>query len=118
MPPTYDDYLAAFWVSLVVSTVSMTLSKAKLFRGLREAVSQRSRWLGELIHCPYCVSHWISFLLVAVYRPCLTHCCIPVADYVVSAFAMVAMATIWSRSIGASLLAMDLLHDTDNVARH
>lgn len=116
MPATLNDYSTAFWLSLVVSTTSVTLSKAKLFLGLREALSRCSRWLGALIHCPYCVSHWVSLLLVVVYRPCLAHCGICVIDYGVSVFAIVAVATIWSRLIVASLQTMDSLPDEGSVA--
>ena len=107
----FFDYFEAFALSLVVSTASVTLCKAGIFRGLRRFVASRSKWLGELIHCPYCASHWISLLLVVVYRPCLTRGNIAILDYLVSVLAIVAMATFWSKYLCASLHAMDLLRD-------
>jgi uncharacterized membrane protein YbhN (UPF0104 family) len=57
-----------FWkvltVSLVVMGLSHTISRERLFAPLRRAMGGRETWLGYLISCPYCVSHWMAFLLV------------------------------------------------------
>jgi hypothetical protein len=57
-----------FWkvltVSLVVMGLSHTISRERLFAPLRRALGGRETWLGYLISCPYCVSHWMAFLLV------------------------------------------------------
>ncbi len=59
-----------FWkvltVSLVVMGLSHTLARERLFAPLREALGGRDTWLGYLISCPYCVSHWVAFVLVPV----------------------------------------------------
>lgn len=103
------NYMDALTLSLVVATASLTLTKAKVFGALRRWVARRSKWLGELIHCPYCASHWISLLLVVVYRPCLTAHRIAVLDYLVSMLVVVAAATLWSRCLCGALQAMDSL---------
>jgi len=110
MPQTLvGDYLDALAISLAVATASMTLTKAKIFDSLRQGVAHRSPWLGELIHCPYCASHWISLALVAAYRPCLTAHGIVVLDYAVSTLVVVAAAALWSWCLCGALRAMDSL---------
>ena len=99
-------------LSLVVSTTSVTLTKARIFRELREAATRGNARLHDLVHCPYCMSHWISLLLVAVYRPRLTHASLVIADDLVSMFAIVALATVWSKWICGSLQAMDSLTES------
>ncbi len=101
------EYLDAFALSLVVSTTSVTIAKAGIFRTFRRNVACYSTWLGELIHCPYCLSHWIAVGLVLLYHPRLTHGNIPVLDDLVSLFVLVAMATWWSKHLCGSLQAMD-----------
>jgi len=105
------EYINALGLSLVASTTSVTLTKARVFRELREVVTGWNAWLGKLVHCPYCMSHWISLVLVMVYHPGLTHCGFPVLDDAVSVFIIVAMATVWSKHVSESLQTMDLLHD-------
>jgi hypothetical protein len=105
------DYVDALALSLAVATASLTLTKAKVFGAFRQWVARRSQWLGELIHCPYCASHWISLLLVVVYRPCLTVHRIAVVDVLISTLVVVAAAALWSRCLCGALQAMDSLTD-------
>ena len=51
-------------VSLVVMGLSHTIARERLFAPLRRALGGHDTWLGYLVSCPYCVSHWIAFLLV------------------------------------------------------
>jgi hypothetical protein len=51
-------------VSLVVMGLSHTIARERLFAPLRQALGGRDTWLGYLVSCPYCVSHWLAFLLV------------------------------------------------------
>ncbi len=57
-----------FWkvvtVSLVVMGVSHTIARERLFAPLRRVLGGHDTWLGYLVSCPYCVSHWIAFGLV------------------------------------------------------
>jgi hypothetical protein len=54
-------------VSLVVMCVSYTITQEELFRPLRERAGGKETWLGYLITCPYCASHWLAFILVPVF---------------------------------------------------
>ena len=51
-------------VSLVVMGLSHTIARERIFQPLRARLGGKDTWLGYLISCPYCVSHWIAFILV------------------------------------------------------
>lgn len=81
--------------TLAVTTMTVTLSKAGVFAPLRRAVKSRSRWLGKLLDCPYCTSHWMAFAVVAVFQPRPVIVWLPV-DLLLSAFAVVALSPIFA----------------------
>jgi hypothetical protein len=80
-------------LALAVAAVAMTVGRSNVFAPLRTFVDDRSRWFGELVSCPYCVSHWLAFAAVAVYRPRIVDSGVVLADYAVAAFALVSLAT-------------------------
>lgn len=52
--------------ALAVAAVSLTVTKSSIFQPLRD------RWegipfLGKLVQCPYCFSHWVAMGLVALH---------------------------------------------------
>lgn len=51
-------------VSLVVMGISQTIAKERIFEPLRHRLGGKETWLGYLVSCPYCVSHWVAFVLV------------------------------------------------------
>ena len=51
-------------VSAVVMGLSYTIAKEELFRGLRDRCGGRETFVGYLVSCPYCLSHWIAFIVV------------------------------------------------------
>jgi hypothetical protein len=51
-------------VSLVVMGLSHTVARERICAPLRDRLGGKETWLGYLVSCPYCVSHWIAFLLV------------------------------------------------------
>jgi hypothetical protein len=53
-----------FTVSAVVMGLSYTIAKEEMFRGVRDRCGARSGWLGYLVSCPYCLSHWVAFVIV------------------------------------------------------
>jgi len=109
------DYLDVLALSLVVSTTSVTVGKARVFRGLRAMTAGWGEWWGALFHCPYCLSHWIALALVLVYRPRVIHGPFPAIDELVSLFAIVALASVWSRLVCGALSSMDQLTDATSV---
>jgi hypothetical protein len=56
--------LSLVLVSLVVMSLAHTIAKERLFEPLRERLGGEETWLGYLVSCPYCVSHWIAFVVV------------------------------------------------------
>jgi hypothetical protein len=51
-------------VSAVVMGLSHTLTRERIFEPLRARLGGKSTWLGYLVSCPYCASHWLAFVLV------------------------------------------------------
>jgi hypothetical protein len=51
-------------LSFVVMGIAHTIARERLFAPLREWLRRRSSWLGYLICCPYCLSHWVALALV------------------------------------------------------
>jgi hypothetical protein len=51
-------------VSLVVMGLSHTIARERIFGWLRARLGGQDTWLGYLVSCPYCASHWIAFVLV------------------------------------------------------
>lgn len=51
-------------VSLVVMGLSHTVARERICAPLRARLGGKETWLGYLVSCPYCVSHWVAFLVV------------------------------------------------------
>lgn len=58
------DVFQLFAVSAVVMGVSQTIARERIFAPLRERLGGKDTWLGYLMSCPYCVSHYAAFALV------------------------------------------------------
>lgn len=57
-------YFRIFVLSAVVMGISQVIAKERVFAWLREWLGGRATYLGYLMSCPYCVSHWVTFALV------------------------------------------------------
>lgn len=57
----------------MISVVTTTLSKGKIFKKFRVFLKNEFKegtlgyHLGELLHCPYCLAHWVSFIITPWY---------------------------------------------------
>ncbi|MCP3141510.1 hypothetical protein [Pyxidicoccus xibeiensis] len=58
------DLFQLLAVSAVVMGVSQTIAKERIFAPVRERLGGKDSWLGYLVSCPYCVSHYAAFALV------------------------------------------------------
>lgn len=98
------------YLSLAVGAISLTISKSKVFKGLREDIGRKSSWAGGLIECPYCTSHWVSFLVAGAYlpRPFPTY---KVVDWFISSMAMVTLASFISSGIFRAISSIAEKHD-------
>lgn len=61
--------IGVVYLSLVTASISFTVTETKLFLPVREWIKKRNLFVEELLSCGYCFSHWIAFVLVAIYRP-------------------------------------------------
>lgn len=85
-------------LALATTAISRTTSQGKIFAPAREWVSTRSEWLGKLVNCAYCTSHWVAIVFVVIYRPRLVSVWMPV-DLVVTMFMIVALATLFNGAL-------------------
>jgi hypothetical protein len=51
-------------VSAVVMGMAQTIARERIFLPLRERLGGKETWLGYLVSCPYCLSHYLAFALV------------------------------------------------------
>ena len=59
-------YFHLFAVSAVVMGISHTIAKEKICEPIRAKLGGKETWLGYLVSCPYCASHWVAFALVPI----------------------------------------------------
>lgn len=87
-------------MSIVTATVSYTIAKAVIFEDFRHflhaeaQVSVMGDFFHELFTCPYCLSHWIALILVAVYQPRIIDSGFGPLDFAMSIFVIVTLSTI------------------------
>jgi hypothetical protein len=84
-------------ISMCVSTISITLTKGRPFSFLRNWAFKRSEWLGSLLSCTYCMSHWAAIvivILVYIYNPIVFITNILFIDAIITIFAIVSISTI------------------------
>lgn len=58
------DLLRLLVVSAITMGLAHTLTQERVFAPLRDRLGGKTTWLGYLISCPYCASHYIAFVLV------------------------------------------------------
>lgn len=95
-----------------VAAVTMTVTKAKVFKPLRRAMSKRSTWLGELFQCTYCMSHWISLVLWLLFRPVVVPGSV-LQDGLLTVFSLVCLSSFFMWLIYRSHSAIPLGDDEE-----
>lgn len=90
------DVLRLLVLALATSAISVTITRSGLFHGLRSFADRRSRWFGELMHCPYCMSHWVSLVLMWWYGLRILPGTFWLIDLLISALAVVATASFFT----------------------
>lgn len=75
---------------MAIATITVTIGKTHAFSAMRSAVRHRSEWLGRLVSCPYCLSHWCALAVVLWDRPCES-----ALDNLAIAFALVAASSVF-----------------------
>lgn len=79
------------YLSLATASISFTVTEAKIFKTFRDWLKSRSRFLGDLFACGYCLGHWLAFALTAVYRPRLLYIWWPL-DFLLTALVVAWLA--------------------------
>ena len=118
-------YLEPLWISvvlaLVVSATSYTITMTDIFEPFRIYVAKKSKWLGKLFSCFHCLSHWIAFLLVALYRPQIIPGDFALLNLAVTAFFIIQLATYFTglvfKTFGVILPVRAQLEDAKAKAR-
>ena len=90
------DVLRLLVLALATSAISVTITRSGVFLGFRNFVAKHSSWFGDLVHCPYCISHWVSLVLLWWYGLRIlpeTHWLV---NLLVSALAVVAIASFFT----------------------
>lgn len=82
-------------LALATAAISVTISKAQVLSSFRDWVADHSAWLGDLISCHYCTSHWVAIGFIAIYHPFLVRKW-TVSDLFISLFATVAISAVVS----------------------
>ena len=115
VPGSAAAFVAAAVLAIAIGSAAFTITSAKISMPLRRWVatkavktkSPRWKWLAELLACPFCVSHWLAFAAVGIYRPWLVEANISatllpnwigwVFNFLVTCTAMtvVAMVAVW-----------------------
>jgi hypothetical protein len=100
-----DDLKTCALIGAAAAAIAVSFTQGSMFEPLRKWLALRNKLIGELAHCFFCMSHWIVFAGIAIYRPRPLQLSL-FADLVVAAFLGVAIATIVSGMMfGAFLLA-------------
>lgn len=51
-------------MGVATGVAALTITRARPIRPLRDWIFLHSLWWGELISCPYCMSHWIAAVFI------------------------------------------------------
>lgn len=70
------------------AVVAMTISKSSIFERARVWLDRQSEWLGDLVACPYCTSHWVALAAVLAFQPRPVETPWYVLDMVAAVFAL------------------------------
>lgn len=60
------DWTAMVLLAMIIAEISVAISKGGPFKKLRGAILSRSPFWGQMIACPYCLSHYVSMAVTIV----------------------------------------------------
>ncbi len=94
-------YLTLIILAFATAAISMTISKAKVTAPIRDWALENIPWVGKMLSCPYCVSHWAAAGLV-LWEPVAL-------NFFIAVFAVIALATI----IEGLMLRLMFMHEME-----
>lgn len=83
-----------FALSLIVASVSFTISVTSIFKPVRAALSKIHPKVEELMHCPYCLGHYVTFALLLFVELPVQFSGVFWFSYLASAFAVMGMVAL------------------------
>ncbi|AGB84353.1 hypothetical protein D781_4167 [Serratia sp. FGI94] len=87
------DFSRCLMIALASASIAMTITQTELFAAPRAWIARKNELLGHLFHCFYCLSHWVVFAAMLIYRPNLLHSGLTLIDWVMTAFITLTLAT-------------------------
>ena len=90
----WDSLWTCVVIALAASSISIT--QGELFAPLRNGMQKLGHMIGHLFQCFFCVSHWVVFLGIAIYRPQLTDSSFALIDWIVAGFFSLTLSTLIS----------------------
>jgi hypothetical protein len=89
-----ENLTTCLMIAMAASSISMTVTQTELFAAFREWTTKKNALMGHLFHCFYCLSHWVVFGGMAVYRPVLLNSGFALIDWVMTAFIVITITTL------------------------
>ncbi|MDH2624471.1 hypothetical protein V3N00_15170 [Acinetobacter baumannii] len=92
-----NESMQALWacvvLSVAASSIAITITHTEVFSPLRAWMQKLGHMIGYLFQCFYCMSHWIVFLGILIYRPQILNSSSFLADFIVSVFFTLTLST-------------------------
>jgi hypothetical protein len=82
-------------LALCVSSASFTITTTSIFKEVREKLSGIHHKIEELIHCPWCLSHWITFVVLLMIGNWIEITGWYFVDFLLNTFAITCMSGIF-----------------------
>lgn len=60
----FEALLVYLIVAIAIAAASITLTRARIFKPLRDRAMNSNYLLFKLVSCPYCMSHWLAAVFV------------------------------------------------------
>jgi Protein of unknown function (DUF1360) len=102
-------FLHVIVFGIATGAISLFITKSTLLNGFHTWLEKKSPFLGEMLNCPWCTSHWVAGFFTIIYRPLLidwgwrpawmftnpvVNFVLTPVDYAVTIFVMVAISAV------------------------
>lgn len=101
-----NTLIQLFTLGLAVGVCAFTVTKSQIFEEFRWFIQDYidMDFFTGLVTCPYCLSHWLSFAVIAIYQPDrIVVSDFVLFDYFVMSLAVTAIATVAVLVIAAAV---------------
>jgi len=108
---SFKLFLEMVFIALAIASVSMTITKSNITGKLRALISKCGLWAKKLIHCPYCLSHWLAAVIICIFYWGVY----PLSMLIIMIFTVITLACFGSLGIVWLFLMLD---DLDNAGEN